>query len=439
MGCGTDQMHLDPNNAGCSFMEWDQQQCLATSPAACTWDGKAWDGSGYDMGAFTPTGLWIPPAQQVQPQYPVEQAPYGLPLPPQAQPLNITPQVLSWTEIQQQQQQQMQQMQQQQALQTLLEDSDDAVMALPPRLACGAGSVRQEEELLRGCPVTAATDLDGELCPEADVGLIPAQSLSDQGKLVVVLDLDETLVRFREGPVHWRPFFAEFLDSIKSCCEVVLWTASTEECAQRVMSTLDPDGDRLHHKVYRTDRWFKGVPYTKDLTLLNRDMRRVVIIENTFECCASNPANSILVTDYINPDPTDIALRIVRDTLVAIAEDPAISVPDYLQHQDAAGALTSGRFKVLGMIGTYYCVTQENQRRRRLELATKESVKQFALSATIAVVAAALSPQPQSCAHGDGSGAPKSPCIIREVSTHLEENSSESTQVLAPAALSSPQ
>lgn len=149
----------------------------------------------------------------------------------------------------------------------------------------------------------------------------------------MVLDLDETLVRFRDGPVHWRPGFADLLDSIKSCCEVVLWTASTEACVHRVMGTLDPSGDRLHHKVYRDDRWFKGTPYTKDLTLLKRDMRRVVIIENSLACVAGNPQNAILVTEYVAPDPADVALRIVRDLCVTMAENPVISVPEYLPGQ----------------------------------------------------------------------------------------------------------
>ena len=160
--------------------------------------------------------------------------------------------------------------------------------------------------------------------------LIPRDSMHSSKKLVVVLDLDETLVRFREGPVHWRPHFDIFLDSIKHFCEVVLWTASTRRCASRIMGSLDPEGDRLHHHIYRNDIWFQGVPYTKDLTLLGRNMDRVLIIENTAQCVIRNPGNALLVEDYIEPNDSDLHLKAVHHIIMEMSKHENIKVPEFL-------------------------------------------------------------------------------------------------------------
>ena len=180
---------------------------------------------------------------------------------------------------------------------------------------------RQEEETPLYAPVSYAYQ------PQT---LIPHKPQECEKRLCVVLDLDETLVRFREGPVHWRPHFEEFMDEIKHVCEVVLWTASTRKCAARIMDELDPVGDRLHHHVYRNDLWFQGVPYTKDLRLLNRPMDRVLIIENTPQCVFNNPQNAVIVEDYIDPDETDRHLHLVKDLILAMVEEEELNVPEHL-------------------------------------------------------------------------------------------------------------
>eukprot|EP00659_Diplonema_papillatum_P020272 gene20272-31190_t len=199
-------------------------------------------------------------------------------------------------------------------------------------------SVMQEVELLRSEDTATSNDSEDSLSTldSVDVSpsslnyLLPAPFCYENKKLVVVLDLDETLVRFREGPVFWRPHFNDLLDSIKSVCEVVLWTASTERCAARIMGELDPRGDRLHHHIYRSDAWFTGVPYTKDLTLLGRPMEKVLIIENTPQCVFKNPGNAIIVEDYILPNELDRHLAVVRDAILAMAEERNLNIPNFL-------------------------------------------------------------------------------------------------------------
>eukprot|EP01065_Artemidia_motanka_P051085 TRINITY_DN8896_c2_g1_i2.p2 TRINITY_DN8896_c2_g1~~TRINITY_DN8896_c2_g1_i2.p2 ORF type:complete len:393 (+),score=121.81 TRINITY_DN8896_c2_g1_i2:340-1518(+) len=158
--------------------------------------------------------------------------------------------------------------------------------------------------------------------------LIAPQLPQHRGRLVVVLDLDETLVHFRNGPVHYRPHLGELLDALKHTCEVVLWTASTAACAQRIMGQLDPRNDRFHHRVFRTDRWFKGLPYQKNLRALGRDLRRCVIVENSVDCVSQSSANAVIVKDYFGGQD-DQALAGLKKLLLDMAASD-VSVQEYL-------------------------------------------------------------------------------------------------------------
>lgn len=70
-----------------------------------------------------------------------------------------------------------------------------------------------------------------------------------------MLDLDETLVHFAYSPSGGsfivRPYCFEFLKNIKKYYEVMVFTAATQEYANRVINLIDPAGDCVNHRLYR--------------------------------------------------------------------------------------------------------------------------------------------------------------------------------------------
>ena len=131
--------------------------------------------------------------------------------------------------------------------------------------------------------------------------LLPPQGSEHRGKMTVVFDLDETLVSNRRpgaSPAIQRHYLKHMCRLLEGLVEVVLWTASTEETGRPVVDQIDPKGTFFHHVVFRSAKWFSSVTHTKDLTLLGRDMERVVIIENTPNCCKLNPQNALMVEDF---------------------------------------------------------------------------------------------------------------------------------------------
>nr|CCC93148.1 unnamed protein product [Trypanosoma congolense IL3000] len=130
---------------------------------------------------------------------------------------------------------------------------------------------------------------------EEDQLVAPADN--DNKRYTLVLDLDETVIYAREGPLYARPYLNELLDFIKRNFEVIVWTAGEREYAKSIMEEINVD-NTVRHLIYRHEVWFSFDDYTKDLKRLGRDIDYVVIIENTPECVRSNPQNGIIVDDF---------------------------------------------------------------------------------------------------------------------------------------------
>lgn len=74
-------------------------------------------------------------------------------------------------------------------------------------------------------------------------------------QLTLVLDLDETLVHFAYSPSGGsflvRPGCFEFLKNISKYYEVMIFTAATQEYANRVVNLIDPEGACISYRLYR--------------------------------------------------------------------------------------------------------------------------------------------------------------------------------------------
>eukprot|EP00754_Rhynchopus_humris_P012637 Rhum_TRINITY_DN14298_c5_g1::Rhum_TRINITY_DN14298_c5_g1_i2::g.73237::m.73237/K15731/CTDSP; carboxy-terminal domain RNA polymerase II polypeptide A small phosphatase len=162
--------------------------------------------------------------------------------------------------------------------------------------------------------------------------MLPPQEKEHRGKVTVVLDLDETLIYAREGPLYARPGLDELLAMLAERCEPVVWTAGVRAYAQAVIKNIDKKGV-IKHCVYRHKKWFSGCAgYNKDLTLLGRDMDKLVILENTPDCVRGNEANGIVVTDYEGEgeDLTLVAIRELLSDMIDKVEHKGITVPQYI-------------------------------------------------------------------------------------------------------------
>lgn len=192
---------------------------------------------------------------------------------------------------------------------------------------------------------------------EAGRDLVPPKDPSVADRITVVLDLDETLIYAREGPLYARPGLDELLKFLKDNCEGIVWTAGVKAYAQAVVRNIDKH-DAVRHTVYRHKKWFTGCAgYNKDLTLLGRDMSTTLIIENTPDCVRGNESNGILVADYEGGELADNTLpciTLLLQDLIERRKTENISVPQYIT---ASKFLSKQRIPTdVGDVLTCYCM-----------------------------------------------------------------------------------
>jgi len=121
----------------------------------------------------------------------------------------------------------------------------------------------------------------------------------------------DTIVTSHENPSDWgmvytRPYLRTFLTAVSKIFEVVLFTAACKEYADQILDMIDPDNHLFHHRLYRTSCQEcipnPSIPeakvYVKDLRVLGRDLRDVILIDNSLLCFAYQLDNGIVCNPY---------------------------------------------------------------------------------------------------------------------------------------------
>ncbi|KAI4201893.1 MAG: hypothetical protein LQ350_002940 [Teloschistes chrysophthalmus] len=162
-------------------------------------------------------------------------------------------------------------------------------------------------------------------------------SSSQLGRKTLVIDLDETLIHSLAkggrmssghmvevklntavgyggttlGPqhpilyyVHKRPHCDDFLRKVCKWYELVVFTASVQEYADPVIDWLEQEWKYFTRRYYRQHCTFRNGAYIKDLSSVEPDLSRVIILDNSPLSYIFHEDNAIPIEGWIN-DPTD--------------------------------------------------------------------------------------------------------------------------------------
>eukprot|EP00588_Corethron_pennatum_P035460 CAMPEP_0194349924 /NCGR_PEP_ID=MMETSP0171-20130528/107356_1 /TAXON_ID=218684 /ORGANISM="Corethron pennatum, Strain L29A3" /LENGTH=548 /DNA_ID=CAMNT_0039117427 /DNA_START=504 /DNA_END=2147 /DNA_ORIENTATION=- len=170
-----------------------------------------------------------------------------------------------------------------------------------------------------------AGNISRQIVPQEDdvdipPGLLPRiRHPDDVGKKCLVLDLDETLVHssFRavsgadfvipvqiEDVVHFvyvakRPGVDEFLLDMARHYEIVIYTASLNKYADPLLDLLDPHRV-IRYRLFRESCVYYEGNYVKDLSVLGRDLRHTIIVDNSPSSYIFHPENAIDCSSFID-------------------------------------------------------------------------------------------------------------------------------------------
>lgn len=167
--------------------------------------------------------------------------------------------------------------------------------------------------------------------------LLPPKEEEDISKNTLVVDIDETLVHSSFSPmttpdfvfpfklesgtkkknddsndppllisVRVRPFAQQFLTDLSKYYEIVIFSNFDKTYTDEILTHIDPN-HKVKHILYRDSILeFNGTP-VKDLSLLGRDLNKIIIIDNNQASYLLQPYNAIQIsTWYRNKNDTEL-------------------------------------------------------------------------------------------------------------------------------------
>ena len=153
--------------------------------------------------------------------------------------------------------------------------------------------------------------------------LLPPKSAEFSQKKTLILDLDETLVHSSftpfekndiilnidfEGTIYKiyvlvRPDAELFINEVGKLFEVVIFTASISKYASPLLDILDK-GKNIKYRLYRDHCTFINGIYIKDLKKCNRNLKDLMIVDNSPIAYTFDSDNGIPIKTWIE-DPED--------------------------------------------------------------------------------------------------------------------------------------
>jgi Dullard-like phosphatase family protein len=96
-----------------------------------------------------------------------------------------------------------------------------------------------------------------------------------------------------------RPGADEFIIEMAKHFELIIYTASLGIYADPVVDKLDLNHN-IEHRLFREDCILDNEVLVKDLAMLGRELKDVIIIDNSPPCYSFQPENAIPITTWIN-------------------------------------------------------------------------------------------------------------------------------------------
>ena len=106
--------------------------------------------------------------------------------------------------------------------------------------------------------------------------------------------------------VKVRPYAQEFIQNVSKYYEIVIFTASISKYASPLLDILDKEKN-IKYRLYRDHCTYINGIFIKDLKRLNRNLKDVIIVDNSPLAFAFDSENGLPIKTWYD-DPDDIEL-----------------------------------------------------------------------------------------------------------------------------------
>ena len=137
-------------------------------------------------------------------------------------------------------------------------------------------------------------------------------------KYTLVLDLDETLVYFEKDnnllnndftnnkkTIILRPGLLDFLNKMKTLYELVLFSFGTKEYVDNILNVIEKNERIFEYVLYRQHATYENGDYVKNLALLGRDLKRIIIVDDIPHVFKLQKSNGICIKAFYGDTISD--------------------------------------------------------------------------------------------------------------------------------------
>ncbi|KAF9360892.1 mitochondrial inner membrane protein required for protein import [Mortierella sp. NVP85] len=194
-----------------------------------------------------------------------------------------------------------------------------------PEEAFFAGYIRRAQERHQAFRDKLANPIWDKLLPDP----LPAPY---QQPYTLVINLDNTLIHSTWDKDHgWRvakrPGAEYFLAYLFQHYEIVIFTTQTVDTALRILDKLDPYQYAPYRLFRESTRYING-KHVKDLSHLNRDLSKVIIMDSNPDAYSLQPENSIAMKPWTgDPNDTELVAMIPFLETLALTEVEDVRAP----------------------------------------------------------------------------------------------------------------
>ena len=158
-------------------------------------------------------------------------------------------------------------------------------------------------------------------------------------KFTIVLDLDETLfhlevkdINTNKCVLHLRPGLFSFLSEIKPFCELITFTSASKIYAQPIIDEIESKCKYFDYNFFREHSIIYGNDFTKDISRIGRDMKKIIIVDNFEENFKLNKKNGIKIAPYYGDDNDTVLFELKKLIIIFYKqkyEDLTLALNDY--------------------------------------------------------------------------------------------------------------